>query len=566
MTKADLVFVNGNVITVDKHFSRKQAVAIKDGWIINTGYNAEIKPYIGSKTQVIDLKGKLLLPAAHDAHMHGVWYGVTKSPDFLDLTYPAVKNFSDIREAIAKKCAELPAGTWIKGLGWNSAFIDELKDDPERLPRKYDFDEISPNHPIALYDFSIHTLVVNSKALEMCHITKETSNPDSGEMERDAEGNPTGVFKEFSAQGLIMKHFPSLDYQELENAIKLTQQELNKQGYASYNESSLGPGGNIILGGVLGEPAIHAYKKMQEKGLLSCRVSVGLLMGEYGALSYNDVVKGLEKIQLPEITDKNWFDIPMLKIFGDGIPSNFTAWLNNDYLNAPGNHGSACLPGNTDDEMEEELHKIILLAHSKGYQVAVHAVGDRALDASLRGFIKAVETYPSVSRRHYTLHGDMITNEWARTAAKYDFLHSLQPAIGAYLYDDLQPFIGEKASRIYGLKELFDCGLSVAGGSDCPVSPPNWRKGVQAAVTRKADATGNVHCPELAITVEEGIKLFTYNGAYQEHMEKIRGSIEINKVADLQVLEENIFAVDPDEIGNVDVEMTVVDGKIVYQK
>lgn len=566
MAHADTVFVNGKVVTVDKDFSYKQAVAVKDGWIVDTGYSADMKAHVGPGTEVVDLKGKIILPACHDAHMHGVWYGVTKSPLCLDLTFPAVKDFGDIREALRKKCAELPAGQWIKGVGWNGAFLAELQKDPERLPRKTDFDDVSPNHPIALYDFSLHTLVVNSKALEMCRITKETKDPPSGEMERDSDGEPTGVFKEFAAHGLIMEHFPTLSYDELEAAIRITQNELNQNGYASYNESSLGPGGNLNLGGVLGEPAIHAYKTMQDKNLLTCRVTVGLLMGEYGALSYDDVVSGFEKIRLPELTDKNWLDIPMLKIFADGIPTNFTSWLNEDYKNNPGNHGRACLPGATDDEQEEELHKIILLAHQKGYQVAIHATGDRALDASLRGFIKAIEAYPGISRRHYTIHGDMITNQWARKAAKYDCLHSLQPAIGAFLYDALQPFLGRRASRIYGLKELFDCGLSVAGGSDCPVSMPNWRQGVQAAVTRKADATGNVHCPELALTVEEGIRLFTYNGAYQEHMEKVRGSIEPNKVADLQVLDADIFAVDPDEIGKVGVEMTMVGGKVVHQK
>lgn len=564
MSMADVVFVNGKVVTVDKAFSYKQAVAVKDGWIIDTGYTADVKRHIGPKTEVVDLKGKILMPACHDAHMHGVWYGVTKSPLCLDLTHPNVQNFDDINRELKKKAAELPPGTWIKGVGWNGAFLHEMQKDPERVPNKNDFDAASPNHPIALYDFSLHTLVVNSKALEMCGITKDSPNPPSGDMGRDADGNPNGVFMEFAAHSMIMQHFPTLTYEELEVAIKTTQQELNKNGFGGYNESALGPGGNLSLGGVLGEPAIHAYKKMQDEGKLNCRVTIGLLMGEYGALSYDDVVSGFNKIRLPELTDKNWLDIPMLKVFADGIPFNFTSWLNEDYANNPGNHGRACLPGITDDEQEAELHKIIMLAHSKGYQVAVHATGDRALDASLRGFIKAIEGNPGISRRHYTLHGDMITNKWARTAAKYDCLHSLQPAIGAFIYDALQPFLGKKASRIYGLKELFECGLSVAGGSDCPVSMPNWRQGIQAAVTRMADATGNVHCPELALTVEEGIRLFTYNGAYQEHKEKVRGSIEANKVADLQILDADIFAADPKDIGKVGVEMTMVGGKVVY--
>jgi len=566
MTMADTVFVNGQVVTVDKSFRMQKAIAIKDGWIIAVGENADIKPYIGYKTQVIDLAGKVILPAAHDAHMHGIWYGVSKPPVSMDFSYPHIKSIADMREQIAQKVKSTPKGQWIKAVGWQTGYLEECKIDPYRLPRKGDFDAVTPDHPIAVYDFALHTLVVNSKALEICGVTRATANPTGGEMERDTCGEPTGVFKEFEAQGIIMKHFPRLTDEELKTAIRYTQHELNKNGTTSYNESSLGPGGNLTYGGALGERAIHVYKQMQENGELSARVSVGLLMGSYGALSYDDVVSGFEVIDLPQITDENWFNIPMLKIFADGIPANYTAWTIDDYLGKPGNHGRACLPGNSDEEQKEELHKIIMLAHKKGYQVGIHTVGDRALEYSLEGFIKAMDAFPGKTPRHYVIHADMATNSWARRAAKYDICLSLQPAIGAFIYEANSMAIGKKASRIYGLRELWDAGLSIAGGSDCPCSYPNWRQGVQAAVTRRSDVTGELHCPELAITVAEGIKLFTYNGAYQEHFERVRGSIEIGKVADLQVLEENIFQVAPDDIGKINVDFTMVGGKIVYTK
>lgn len=566
MCYADMVIINGKVVTVDKYFSFKKAIAVKDGWIINVGENADIKPYIGPDTQVVDLKGKMILPGAHDAHMHGIWYGVSKPPIALDLSYPNIESIADIKEKVAKKAKELPRGTWIKGVGFTVGHLLECKNNPGSVPRKIDFDDVTPDHPIALYDFSLHTLVVNSKALEICGVDRHTPDPSGGEIERDGNGNPTGVFREFEAQGIIMKHFPRLTDEELKLAIKYTQKELNKNGITSYNDSALGPGGDLTFGGALGQRAILVYGDMAKKGEMTARVSIGLLMGDYGALNYEDVVNGFNEIVLPEIIDENWMNIPMLKIFADGIPMGYTGWLWEDYANRPGFKGRSCLPGETDEAQEEELHKIILYAHQKGYQAGIHATGDRSLDVSLAGFIKAIETYPGPSKRHYVIHGDMITNKWARKAVPYDIGLSLEPEVGTLIYEATMPYIGKRASRIYGVKELLDCGLWVAGGSDCPVTYPNWRKGLEAAVTRRSATTGKKHCPELAVSVAEGIKMFTYNGAYQERFEKVRGSIEINKVADFQVLEEDLFMVEPEAIGDVDVVMTICGGKVVYEK
>ncbi|WP_088369235.1 amidohydrolase family protein [endosymbiont 'TC1' of Trimyema compressum] len=224
------------------------------------------------------------------------------------------------------------------------------------------------------------------------------------------------------------------------------------------------------------------------------------------------------------------------------------------------------MPGETDEAQEQELHKIILYAHKKGYQVGIHATGNRSIDVSLDGFIKDIETYPGPSKRHYVIHGDMITNAWARKAIPYDVGLTLEPEVGTLIYEATTPFIGKKASRIYGVKELLDCGLWISGGSDCPITYPNWRKGLEAAVTRRSATTGNKHCPELGVSVAEGIKVYTYGGAYQERFEKVIGSIKINKVADFQVLEKDLFSVEPEALGSVDVVMTVTGGKIVYEK
>jgi predicted amidohydrolase YtcJ len=238
-------------------------------------------------------------------------------------------------------------------------------------------------------------------------------------------------------------------------------------------------------------------------------------------------------------------------------------WEN--YLDAPHTHGSACVAGNTDEEQAGDLTNIILFAQEKGYQVGIHAVGDRALDVSLNGFIKAMEMFPGKPPRHYVIHGDCMTKSFAEKAARYQVGLSVQPSVGTFIYEITAPSLGsEKASRIYGLREFIEAGMNVAGGSDCPVTYPSWLKGVEAAVTRKSASTGEIHAPELAITVEDGVRLFTINGAHQERMEGLRGSIEVGKVADFQVLSDDIFKIDPNRIGEVVVEKTFVGGREVY--
>ena len=241
-----------------------------------------------------------------------------------------------------------------------------------------------------------------------------------------------------------MAYFPRLSDEQLKTAIRFTQHELNKNGVTSYNESSLGTGGDLVFSGALGENAIHVYKRMADAGELMARVSVGLLLGEYGGVSYEDVVSGFEKSNLPQERDSNWFEISMLKIFADDLPNSYTAWLLEDYEGRPGWHGKACLPGNTDEAQTEELHKIILLAHEKGYQVGIHTVGDRAIEASIDDFIKAMNTFPGENKRHYIIHSDMITNLMARRAAEYGIGLSLQPAIGAFIYEANTQAIGKK--------------------------------------------------------------------------------------------------------------------------
>ena len=562
---ADLIITNAKVVTVDNNFSIQQAIAVKNGWIIAVGSQDEINALMGPSTKVRDLKGKTILPGANDTHMHGVYYGSTRPPLCLNLTYPGTKSITDMVEQVRKEAEKIPAGKWIKGFGWDQGFLDECKHDTSRLPRRSDFDAVSPDNPIVLVDFSAHIAVVNSKALELAGITKDTPDPGEGVMERDPRtGEPTGVFIEFPAQAMVMGVVPLLSDDEIEQAIRTVQHELNKNGVTSYTDASLGVGGNTLMGGAMGARAIDIYKKMQDEGKLSARVSIGLLMGDYGALSYDDVKKGLEELVLPDGMDPYSVRIPMLKVFADGVPMVKTAWLWEDYIG--GGHGALSVPGATEEERYDHLIRIIGLAHSMGYQVGVHAIGDRASDAALDGFIKAMHDFPRGDPRHYVIHGDFVTKEWARRAAKYRVSVAMQPTIGAQIADIQELFVGvERAAYEWPTRMVLDAGVMLTGGSDTPITYPNWLTGVQDAVLRIAWGSGKVSGPDQRITVEEAIRMYTINGAWQDRMEHIKGSIEAGKLADLQVLSDDILSVAPHDIGKIQVEKTFVGGKIVYE-
>lgn len=248
MVVADLVILNGKVATVDKDFSFKEAIAVKDGWIIDVGTNEEIKKYISDETKVIDLEGKVILPGANDSHMHAAHTGLKLKAYCIDVGSPDITSLKDIQDKVADAIEKAPEGSWIYGMGWNGMLIKELAEENRSL-RKEDLDPVSPNNPVILSDFGLHTLVANSKALEIAGIDKDFRElgPEEGIIERDPEtGEPTGVLMEWGAQTLVTKHCPVLSDEEIEESIIAIQKALNEKGITSHTDI-VGLGGEYLI-------------------------------------------------------------------------------------------------------------------------------------------------------------------------------------------------------------------------------------------------------------------------------------------------------------------------------
>ena len=561
---ADLAFVNGKVITVDDSFSITESVAVKDDKIIAVGTNEDVNAVIGAGTQVIDLKGRTVLPGINDAHIHAALYGCTRPPLVLDLSYPTVKSIKDIVNAVAEKVKTAKPGEWIRGMGWDEGYLDECLKDPSRYPNRWDLDAVSPDNPVLLGHFTQHETLVNSRALDIAGVSKDTPSPSGGAIVKDtATGEPTGIFREFPAQACIMKVVPPWTKDEKRRGILAMIQELNSLGITSITEGALGSGGNEFQGGLLGSECIDIYNDLLNEGKLTLRVGWLYLFGEYGACTYEDFRQVIPQLEVRSDLDKEWLRPAGVKVFADGTPMAKTAWMYDDYPGG-GGRGSLVIPGSSDKERCEELERMIAFAHEYGLQVGVHAVGGRAIEAAIDGFVKAERGSPR-GLRHYVVHCDFISDDCIGLAARYGFGVNIQPFLKSTFSDVMDRLLGvELSARQFPIRALLDAGVHVAGGSDAPVTAPDWLSGIQAAALRESKATGTIRGPENRIGVDEAIKMYTIESAWQDHMEHIKGSIEVGKLADMCVLDKDILNIDPHGIQDIKNLMTVVGGRVVY--
>ena len=567
MITADTVIINGKVATVDKDFSFKEAIAVKDGWIIDVGGNDEISAFIGPDTNVIDLGGKVILPGAHDSHIHALSFTFNNTCCYLGPE--AVTTVPEICTVLAEEVKKFAPGEWVQGAGFNPLLVEGRNHmtDPVTC---WDIDVVTPDNPVAIMHGSAHGLLANSMAMEICGVTKETPDPPGGIIGRDTSGRPNGVFTEMSSIAMITGGIPQWSDDAICEAILKVQKLLNSEGYTSYTDSTLGPANDSRECAVAGSRAIYAYKRLFDEKKLTARVSMGFYSGIGGMQSFELLKRDLDNFSFPEFNEPNWLELKLLKFFADGTSASHTAWMKNDYLDMPGFHGRSrlCAPGAADQEQIRELHQIIELAHMRGFQVGIHTMGDLAVKAAIDGFINAMQKYPGENRRHNVIHGDMLGDrEDFIRAAKYGIVVSAQPTFREYKDDSIVSVVDKKGRNIMGFQEIKDLGVVIAGGSDAIAGElMHWRKAVQSAVTLKSPVTGEALSGDKALSVEDAVRMFTINGAYQEQKEHIRGSIEIGKVADFQVLDRDIFEADPEEIGGIMVVMTMVGGRVVFER
>jgi len=558
MYKADLVIKNGKIATVDKLQRIVEAVAVRDGRIIELGQDSDVEPLIGPGTKVINAGGKLVLPGIIDSHIHAAHTGFTLSPDFLDFNGPSFTSLKDIQDKVAQAAAVAKPGEWVFGCGFVDANIKELAAE-NRIMNRWDLDPVSPDVPVALTDFSLHSLVCNSKALEIAGMDKNYPQiPLSvGSILRREDGELTGRFIEWGAENLLLKHCPTLTDFELEDCIYRVQQLLNSHGITGHNDC-LGEGGEYLFRGACGSRVMHIYEKMRDEGKLTARVDINIFSSILGEASYDAIIRGTDRIQLPDFKDRNWVKADAVKFFVDlGGPY----WLRQE-PNRPQGGGRTAWNGN-DEEQTFEISRTVIELHRRGWQMAIHAMGGRTMDVCIEAIAEGIRRFPGKRLRHFLIHADDTTISCAAKMAKLGISTALQPTAANIVFAWNTPVLTER-DAIFNYQGYADTGLIQSGGSDATCFSVNWREGMQFAVTRTTPA-GYSARTDLGMKREEVIKMYTINSAWQSNTEHLRGSVEIGKAADFAIMETDVLTCPADRIADAKVALTICDGKIVYE-
>lgn len=537
----DLMFINGKVYTMDKDNTVSEAVAVKDNKIIKVGTTEEILALKGDNSQIIDLEGKTLVPGFNDSHMHLVNYGYSQTQ--ADLI--GVESIEEINRRVSQyiKDKKIEEGTWVRGAGWNQDYF--LGD--KVFPTKYDLDKISLDHPIVVTRTCGHVAVVNSKALEVLGIKKGIAQVEGGHFDLDENGEPIGIFRE-NALAIVYNAIPNPGINEIKEMITTAIERMNKCGITSVGTDDFG-----ALPGKDYNKIIEAYLELKNEGLLNIRVYQQYLIPEI------DNLKGfLSKGYKTGWGDEN-FKIGPLKLLLDGSLGARTAALNEPYTDDLSTSGILTVT-------QEELDEIVDFAHNNGNQIAIHGIGDKAMYIALESIEKTLNKNPKKDHRHGIVHAQ-ITDEYLLNKFRdLEAIAYIQPIFLDYDWKMVKSRIGEEREKTsYNWKTMVDMGTHIACGSDSPVDSFNVMYGIYEAVTRK-DLKGNPEggwLPEQGLTVEEALYGYTMGGAYASFEEDVKGSIEEGKLADMVVLSDNIFEIDSHKIKDVNVEMTIFNGRII---
>jgi predicted amidohydrolase YtcJ len=531
--QATLILVNAKVWTGNAAQAQAEAVACLDGRIVAVGTTAEARRWAGPRTRIVDLGGKLLVPGFNDAHVHFYEGGA----DLAGVQLRDAKSETEFRDRIRAFAAKLPKGAWILGGNW-----DHENWTPARLPTRQLIDEAAGDHPVFINRLDGHMSLANSLALKLAGVTRQTPDPPGGAIVRDAAGEPAGVLKD-AAQAAVERVIPAPTTDEIATAVRAAMRYANENGVTSIQDMSAAP------------EYLRVYQRLLERGELTVRIS-----GHQPLTAW----KRLADAGMTANFGGPLLHIGGLKGFADGSLGSTTALFYDPYLDAPTTSG---LPSG-DMIPETKMQQNIADADRAGLQIAIHAIGDKANHLILNFFEEAIAKNGARDRRFRIEHAQHLRTADIPRFAKLGVIASMQPY---HAIDDgrwAEKRIGpERAKGTYAFRSLLDAGAVLAFGSDWFVAPMVPLMGIYGAATRRTldgkHPEGWV--PEQKITVAEALRAYTWGSAYASFEEKLKGTIEPGKLADLVVLSGDILTIDPAAIDRVTVDLTVFDGKIVYE-
>lgn len=582
---ADIVLLNGSVYTVqpgsDWSKTPLQAIAIQGDSILSVGSDEEIQEYVGPDTTVFDLAGRMVLPGFVDSHIH---FGASAELTF-GVNLSSCHTISEVQEQIATYHADNPDIDVLRGFGWNYFIFNESG------PDKTMIDAVVSDKPVILTSFDGHTTWVNSAALEIADVNADTPDPQGGKVDRDAEGNPTGILREMAGAALVTSRVTPLTPEQIESKVKEILPQASEYGVTTADDAALSP--EMIL----------AFSHLESEGELPVRIfgemvaipdfgveQVALMEIEQDLFASSPSVKGISDLAvfhqqsdsnegagditsiesyIENLDTQGLFRLQTGKLFLDGVVEGHTGYLLSPYADQPDTRGMVNWDADAFEEMIRSLDR-------EGFQVDIHAIGDGAVRMSLDAYEKAQQKNGVRDSRHKISHIQLINTSDIPRLASLGVVASLQPN---WFYYDTNfentslPFLGKKRSEeMYSLRTLMDSGAIVAFGTDWPVGTDyltfNPLDGIRTAVTRLPLPPGSPYSepyrPKERISLKEAIVAATYAGAYSNFMENSTGSLEMGKLADIIILDQDLFTIPPEDINKARVVATFLEGREVW--
>ncbi len=497
---------------------RAQAVAVRGDRILAVGSDAEVRRYVGPQTEVVDCRGRAVLPGFIDAHCHVLAYAASLLS--LDCSPAAVSSVADIQAALRRQAGAIPGGHWIRAVGYSEVDLAE-----GRHPTRWELDAAAPDHPVRLIHRSGHACVLNSLALRLCGIGSETEEPGGGCLERDlSTGEPTGLLLEMNE--LVERAVPPLTYEQLAQGVGLASGRFLAAGITCVVDATHTNGG----------AEWELLRRLRQDGHLAPRLTamVGFEHREEAARWQKADGDGSLRLRSGQALELGALKIA-IKELGEGIHPE-----------------------------EDALGEMVREAHAQGWQVAIHAVEERAVAAATSAFAGAVAHLPREDHRHRIEHCGLCPPAVAARIGAAGLVVVSQPA---FLYHNgeryLRQVAPQKQAYLYPLRSLQRAGVRLAAGSDCPVVPPDVIPGLYGAVGRRSQG-GRLLPGEEALSIGEALAMYTSAAAYASFAEGERGSIAPAKLADLVVLSADPTACPPDELLSLRPEMTIIGGQVVW--
>lgn len=534
---ADLVLLNGSVITADADNNLAEAVAVKGNTIVYCGNKKGVLEFVGDKTHQIDLQGNTLMPGFIDSHIHFGLLGLKQGP-IIDITVEKADSIKVIQSIIKESVKTKKPGQWIVLSGYDHNKLAE-----KRHPSKEDLDEVAPNNPVRCTRCCAHMGIYNSMALELGGI-KDASGFSEGEVVEE-NGHLTGLLKENAH--MYMGGLAEFSDQELKDSLKAAERIMHENGITSLCDA--------------GSDGLRALNFMYE-GIKSKELKIRIkamifdLAGKQGNI---DAINWYLSEGKNLYENTNSFGVCSIKIMIDGSSSGPSSATRKPYSHDP--HLKGILTWN-----QEEIDDVVEKVHNAGMSMTAHAVGDLAVEMIVNSIEKSQKVNPRVDARHRIEHCGLVDEELLVRIKDLGIIPIANPGFIERNGKDYNVYYGDRVNYMFPLKSFLDMNIPCAIGSDAPVVSENPMKGLYGALNRCDGVTGESVGENQKIDLLEAIKMYTYNGAYATFDENIKGSIEVGKLADLVVLSNNLLDESLGDIRNVNVVITIVDGEIVYQK